>query len=284
MQLIKNLSFNEERDLFKKSNLIIENCIFYNGESPLKESSNIKIHECVFSWKYPIWYSNNISVENTVFHESARSGIWYTNNISIKNSVISAPKTFRRSSTILLSNVQMFNAYESIWNSKHIKIENSQIKGDYFCMNSNEIDIMDTSLSGNYAFDGAKNINIKNCKIESKDAFWNCENVHAENCIITGEYIGWNSKNVTFKNCIIESEQGFCYMEDLFLIDCKIIKTDLAFEYSRVKGNILTDVESIKNPYLANLSINGKTNLILNDNQIEKENVNITYLNGEKNV
>lgn len=49
-------------------------------------------------------------------------------------------------------------------------------------------------------------------------------------------------------NCKIIGTQPLCYCENLKLIDCEMIDTDLAFEYSQVEATIKGNIESIKNP------------------------------------
>ena len=110
-------------------------------------------------------------------------------------------------------------------------------------------ELRDFTLSGNYSFDGAKNIEVHNAKLLSKDAFWNCENVTVYDSLIIGEYLGWNSKNVRFVNCTIDSLQGMCYMDNVELENCKLLNTTLAFEYSTVKADIVSTIDSITNPY-----------------------------------
>ena len=116
-------------------------------------------------------------------------------------------------------------------------------------MNSENIKISDVTVSGNSSFDGAKNIEVHNAKLLSKDAFWNCENVTVYDSLIIGEYLGWNSKNVRFVNCTIDSLQGMCYMDNVELENCKLLNTTLAFEYSTVKADIVSTIDSITNPY-----------------------------------
>ena len=53
-----------ERALFQKEDLLINECIFEDGESPLKESKNIILNNSSFKWKYPLWYSKNIVLNN----------------------------------------------------------------------------------------------------------------------------------------------------------------------------------------------------------------------------
>ena len=240
--------FAGERALFSTHGARIIDSVFEAGESPLKESSELYIDGCIFGWKYPLWYCRGVEVKNTTLLEGARSGIWYTHGIAVSDSVIEAPKTFRRSSGITLSGVNMPKAQETLWNCKDIAMKDVHAVGDYFALNSENIDCERFVINGNYAFDGAKNITVKDSKLISKDAFWNTENVTVENSLIIGEYLGWNSKNVTFIGCTIQSLQGLCYMGDVRLIDCKLLNTTLAFEYSDVDARISGSVESVKNP------------------------------------
>lgn len=103
-----------ERSLFGAKDMIVRNTIFEDGESPLKESENIDIYDSMFKWKYPLWYSKNINVENSTWFEMARAGVWYTNNINIKNCAIEAPKNFRRCKDISLQDVSIPNAAETL--------------------------------------------------------------------------------------------------------------------------------------------------------------------------
>lgn len=240
--------FTGERALFNSSNLRIENARFHSGESPLKESKKIELFCCEFDWKYPLWYCEDVVVENTIFTETARSGIWYTRSIKMTDCKIAAPKTFRRSKDITLVRVDLPFAQETMWNCDGISLSDVRITGDYFGFGTSNVTAQNIDVDGNYLFDGGKNITVKDSKLISKDAFWNCENVLVENCYIVGEYLGWNSKNVTFVGCTIESNQGMCYMDNVVLRDCRLINTDLCFEYCTVDAEIKSHVQSVKNP------------------------------------
>ncbi len=259
--------FAGERALFSTNGAKITDSVFEAGESPLKESRNLEIDGCIFGWKYPLWYCNNVEVRNTTLLGTARSGIWYTHGISISDSVIEAPKTFRRSSGISLCSVSMPGAQETLWNCRDIKISNTNAAGDYFGFCSENIECDNFVVDGNYLFDGGKNITVRNSKLISKDAFWNTENVVVENSLIVGEYLGWNSKNVTFINCTIQSLQGMCYMQDVKLINCKLINTTLAFEYSSVEADINGKVDSIKNPLPGSVICAGAVDEIILDEE-----------------
>ena len=242
--------YEGERALYNIHNVSLENVTFDNGESPLKECSNLELNGCIFKWKYPLWYCNNVVVNETTFIDLARSGIWYTNNITINKSLIAVPKQFRRCKGVYLNNVNIPNAQETLWNCDDIVLNDVNAKGDYFAMNSKNIKIKNFNLDGNYAFDGGENIEIRNAVMNSKDSFWNCNNVVVYDSIIIGEYLGWNSKNLKFVNCTIDSEQGMCYIDNIEMINCKLLNTNLAFERCNdINAEIKTKIDSVKNPY-----------------------------------
>jgi len=273
--LIQQKFLTGERALFQSRNLQIIDSVFAGGESPLKESKALEIQNCIFKWKYPLWYCEDVLIENSSLLETARSGIWYTKNITIKESTIEAPKTFRRSEDIVLENVNMPIAQETLWNCNKIKLINVTVRGDYFGMNSQNIEVNNLHLTGNYAFDGGKNIEVHNTVILSKDAFWNCENVVVYDSKIIGEYLGWNSKKLTFINCTIESLQGLCYIENLVLINCKLLNTTLAFEYSTVNAEVESCIDSIKNPISGIIKAKSIDNLIMDETKIDPRNTEI---------
>lgn len=237
-----------ERALFQGKDLMIYDSTFAGGESPLKESSNIELYNSMFKWKYPLWYSKNILVRDCTLFDTARAGIWYTENIDIADSVIEAPKTFRRSRGIRLTNVFLPNALETLWNCEEVEMNHVNLKGDYIAMNSKRVSLDNVKLVGNYCFDGAKDITVTNSTLLSKDSFWNSENVMVRDSFISGEYLGWNSKNLTLENCTVESLQGFCYIDNLVMKNCKLVNTTLAFEFSTVDVDISNTIDSVMNP------------------------------------
>ena len=280
MKEYKNGTYTGERALFATKDASFDNCLFKDGESPLKESSNLKINKTTFAWKYPLWYCTDVLVENSLIKETARSGIWYTKNITMNNCDIKSPKTFRRAENIVLNSCDIPNAQETIWKCQKIKLNQVTAKGDYFGMNSEDIDITGLTLDGNYCFDGGKNIVIRNSTLHSKDSFWNSENMTVINSTIIGEYLAWNSKNLTFINCTIESHQGLCYIDGLKLINCKLVNTDLCFEYcSNIDAQIISHVDSIKNPYSGKIEVESVGELIIDENFVDpkKTKINVKH-------
>ncbi len=275
METLKQGLFIGERALYNSHSLKIIDSTFCDGESPLKESSDIELSGSIFKWKYPLWYCKRIKALGCVLLETARSGIWYTSSIEMCDCVIEAPKTFRRSSGIRLIRTNMPKAQESLWSCRDVYMKDVTLSGDYFGMNSSDIYAENIRIDGNYAFDGGENIVIENSKLISKDAFWNCKNVTVRNSLIIGEYLGWNSENVTFENCTIESNQGLCYMKDVKLINCKLLNTDLAFEFSTVDASVTTEIDSVKNPISGRIHAKAIRELILDEKLIAPEKTEI---------
>lgn len=275
-EVIKDKYFEGERILYGLKDAKLIDVTFGHGESPLKEAKNIEIKDSVFKWKYPLWYDENVKVENTTFETMSRSGIWYTNHISIKNSSLQAPKLFRRCDDIVLDKIHFSDAQETMWTCKNIKITNTDINGDYFGKDSENIYLENVNIIGNYAFDGAKNIEVHNCQFVSKDAFWNCENVTIYDSVIDGEYLAWNTKHIKFVNCKIESNQGLNYIDDLVLDNCKLNHTDLAFEYvSNIDAQLTAPILSIKNPISGKIIVPAIGKLIMDPNKIDPEKTEI---------
>lgn len=275
MREIKQEYLIGERALFRAKDLEIYDTIFAEGESPLKESRQIKLCSSMFKWKYPLWYSKQILLEDCTLFDMARAGIWYTDDITVRNSVIEAPKNFRRASNIVLENVTFSNAEETLWSCNGVKIKGGSAKGDYFAMNSENIEISDFTLFGNYSFDGVKNMEIRNAKLLSKDAFWNSENVTVYDSFISGEYLGWNAKNLTLINCKIESLQGLCYVENLVMKNCELLNTTLAFEYSSVDAQINGKIDSVLNPNCGTIKADYIGELIIEKDFVEEEKTTI---------
>lgn len=258
-----------ERAGFASRGIQFKNCVFSNGESPLKESSNIALDRCNFEWKYPLWYCEHVQVNNSFWLEMARSGVWYTNHIVVSDSVLQAPKNFRRCQDVTLENVTFTDAAETLWMCQDVHLSCVQARGDYFAMNSSDVAIDGLALTGNYCFDGARNVEVANSKLISKDAFWNTENVVVRDSVIVGEYLGWNSKNLTFINCTIESLQGLCYIENLKMVNCKLLNTTLAFEYSTVEAEIDSRIESVLNPKGGSIACESIDELVIEPDQVD---------------
>ena len=247
--IISNKTLTGERVLFGAKDLYVENCVFEDGESPLKEAHDLEVVDSTFGWKYPLWYVSDVKVKNTYWREMGRAGVWYAKNVEVEDSVLDAPKNFRRCQKLVLKNVELKKAEETLWNCEDVALLDVKATGDYLAMGCKNVIVDNLELHGNYGFDGVKNIEVHNSRLYTKDAFWNCENVTVYDSLIEGEYLAWNSKNVTLVNCTISSLQGLCYVENLKLENCNLADTNLAFEYcSNIDATIVGGVKSILNP------------------------------------
>ena len=279
MKHYQNEAFEGERALFMTQDALIEGCRFHDGESPLKESKKLDVRECSFEWKYPLWYCKNVEVSDSTFNPNARAGIWYTNGINLTQCQFDAPKLFRRCVGIKITDSEFTDGQETLWWCDSISLDTIVVRNaPYFAMLSKNITVDHLDLEGNYAFDGCENVVIRNSVLHTKDAFWNCKNVEIENCYIEGEYFGWNSENVVLRHCEIHSHQGFCYMKNITLIDCRVIDTDLSFEYcEKIDAEIVSDVDSIKNPISGRIVCGKIGELIFDDPNIDPSKTEIVH-------
>ena len=274
--------FTGERALYAQSGVKVTDSIFEDGESPLKETSDVELFGCMFRWKYPLWYCRGVHAVNCTFFDGARAGVWYSDDVSFETAMIEAPKTFRRCRNLSLRDVSLSNVKETLWNCRGVTMRNVVVNGDYFGMNCSELDVDGFMIDGNYTFDGVRNATVRNARMMSRDSFWNCENVTVKDSFITGEYLGWNSKNLTFENCIIESLQGMCYIDNLRMINCKLINTTLAFEFSTVEADICSRVESVLNPTSGTISAAAIGELIIEKDRVDPAKTKIVCRDVEK--
>lgn len=272
---IRQEFYTGERPLFHRSNLKIIDTIFADGESPLKECHDIELIGSMFRWKYPLWYSKDITARNCTWFDMARAGVWYTDHITVEDSAIEAPKNFRRCHDVALKNVSFPDAAETLWHCDGVNMEHVTAKGDYLAMNSRNMVVRDLTLFGNYSFDGAVNVEIYDSHLLSKDAFWNSENVTVYDSFISGEYLGWNAKNLTLVNCTIESLQGMCYIDNLVMKNCKLINTTLAFEYSTVDVEIVSRIDSVMNPSGGVIRADRIDELIIEKDKVDPDKIKV---------
>ena len=272
-----NQHFTGERALFQTKDAYIQDCLFDDGESPLKESGDLDVVHSTFGWKYPLWYGKDINVIECTFSPTSRAGVWYTKDITFTHCAFQGSKFFRKCENITLKDAEFTDAEETLWWNKGVKISDaSVVNAPYFCQGSKNVEIDHLDLQGNYAFDGCKDVVIRDSVLRTKDAFWNCKRVRVENSYIEGEYFGWNSEDVTLIHCEIRSHQGFCYMKNVKLVDCRIVDTDLAFEYcENIDAEVVTEIDSIKNPISGRIVCKGVKEIIRDDDSLDHEKTEI---------
>ena len=267
MQKIKNKTFDLERSLYALNDTEVLNCKFAgpaDGESVLKEAKNIEVNQCVFSLRYPLWHVHNFKVKESKMDELCRAPIWYAKNGEITSSTITGVKAVRECENIEIKESKIIST-EFGWKSQKILLENSSIESEYLFLDSKDIILKNVKMKGKYSFQYVDGLTIKNCNLDTKDAFWHSKNVTVKDSIIKGEYLAWFSDGLTLINCTIIGTQPLCYCKNLKLINCKMEKCDLSFEYSDVEASIIGKVDSIKNPLSGTITVDEVGEIINED-------------------
>jgi len=250
-EIIKDKKFDEERALYGRRALRLENVAFdgaADGESAVKECADIEAVGCYCNLRYPFWHCKNLKIDGCDLTENCRAALWYSENIQISSSKLFGIKALRECRSASLYGCDI-RSPEFGWSVNGLTLTGGRAEGEYFLLRSENILLDGVDFTGKYSFQYIKNARIKNCTLNSKDAFWHAKNVVVENCEVNGEYLGWYSHNVTFVNCRITGTQPLCYCRGLKLISCTMEGCDLAFEKSEAEAEILSGIVSVKNPY-----------------------------------
>ncbi len=250
MTIIENKTFDEERALYGSLDVRAVNCRFdgpADGESAFKESGKIATENCYFNLRYPFWHTHTLSIKDCEMTSLCRAALWYSDDITIENTKLHGIKALRECEGISIDNSSIISP-EFGWFSKNINMKNTSAEGEYFMLKAENLHFSNVSLTGKYSFQYIKNCTFENCNFDTKDAFWHGENIVVKNSVVKGEYLAWYSKNITFIDCKISGTQPLCYCEGLKMINCTLQEADLSFEKSEVEAQITTSVISIKNP------------------------------------
>ena len=273
---IKGQVYDEERSLYNLKDTNVYDCKFSgekDGESPFKEARNIKADKCHFDLRYAFWHVTNGEIVNSTFSNTARAPFWYDELIKVSGIDSKSVKIFRECKDITIEN-STFISEEPFWRCNNLMIKDSTLEGFYAFFQCKHVTVKNLSFKGKYSFQYNRDVLIEDSVFDTKDAFWHCNQVVVANSTIKGEYIGWYCKNVTFINCTIESHQPFCYSKNLRFINCKMVNCDLAFENSTVKGNIIGEIDSIKNPISCVLEVDNVKEVV-EENPLHKIHLKI---------
>ena len=267
MTLIEGKIFDEERALYGSDGVKAVSCRFdgpADGESAFKESRDIITENCFFNLRYPFWHTHTLTVENCEMTSLCRAALWYSDNITVKNTLLHGIKALRECKNIKIENCDIISP-EFGWFSSDIEMTDSTAESEYFMLKAQNIVFENVNFKGKYSFQYVKNCTFRNCNFDTKDAFWHAENVTVENCTVKGEYLAWYSENITFRNCRITGTQPLCYCKGLKMINCTMEGADLAFEKSEVEADIKSPVISIKNPASGKIAVKACDELILTE-------------------
>ncbi len=265
---IRDTETGGERPYFASHRLHLTNVTVHAGESALKCCSDIVADHCCFEGKYPFWHVDNFEVDKCLFKPGARAALWYSRNLTMTDTLVEAPKMFREMDNLVLENVNIPDAEETLWHCRGVKLRHVAVaKADYLFMHSENIDIQNYKQQGNYSFQYCRNVVIRDAVIDSKDAFWNTQDVTVYDSVLTGEYLGWHSHNLRLVNCRISGTQPLCYCHNLILENCSFdADADLAFEDSDLHATVVGNITSVKNPRTGSIVAAGYGTIIIDKN------------------
>ena len=74
MTTIQNQTFDQERALYGRQELLIRDCAFdgpADGESAFKECSDIQTEHCFFNLRYPFWHDHGLTIRDCELTDQA---------------------------------------------------------------------------------------------------------------------------------------------------------------------------------------------------------------------
>lgn len=267
MKIIENKTFDEERALYGKQDLIVRQCSFdgpADGESAFKEGKNIEVGHCFFNLRYPFWHDTGLKIADSEMTELCRAALWYSTDIEITNTKFHGIKALRECRNVKINGCDVISP-EFGWSVHNMEMKDCTVQSEYFMMRSDNLNFTKVNFTGKYSFQYIENSVFEDCVFDTKDAFWHAKNVTVRNSIVKGEYLAWYCENVTFENCRIIGTQPLCYCKGLKLINCEMVDTDLCFEKSDVEAEITTPVISIKNPMSGEIRVPAVGEIIQDD-------------------
>ena len=267
MQKIEGRTFDEERALYGSSQVEAVRCRFdgpADGESAFKESSDIIARDCYFNLRYPFWHDTKLLIEGSEMTQLCRAALWYSHDIEIRDTKMHGIKALRECSDVKISGCDIVSP-EFGWSVSRVEMTDSSAESEYFMMRSDNLKFDHMKLKGKYSFQYISDSVFTDCEFDTKDAFWHAKNVLVKDCIVKGEYLAWYCENVVFENCTIIGTQPLCYCKGLKLINCRMEGCDLAFEKSDVEAEVLSHVDSIKNPANGTIKVQSVGEIIRDD-------------------
>ena len=269
MDIIQNKTFDEERALYGRRNILVRDCAFdgpADGESAFKEGAGIQVERCFFNLRYPFWHDHGLKISDSEMTELCRAALWYSDHIEIQNTKLHGIKALRECDDTTVENCDI-SSPEFGWICRGMKIRDTKLVSEYPFFQSRNLEIDGLTMQGKYSFQYVENMTIRNSNLDTKDAFWHSKNVTVEDSVVKGEYLGWYCENLTLRRCRIIGTQPLCYAKGLVLEDCQMENCDLAFEYSDVQAEVKGEIESVKNPRSGHIVADSIGEIILDEHR-----------------
>lgn len=191
MEIIRNQTFDQERALYGKRDVCVENCRFdgpADGESAFKECRNVVAKDCYFNLRYPFWHDLGARIENAYMTEGCRAALWYCSDVDILDSRLHGIKALRECAKVRMAHCDVISP-EFGWRSRDVRMEDVSVTGEYFMFDCRRLHFENVRLKGKYSFQYLEDAVFENCDLDTKDAFWHAKNVTVRNCRVKGEYL-----------------------------------------------------------------------------------------------
>ena len=250
MERIEHQTFDAERALYGRRDILVKNCRFdgpADGESACKECAGVTVEDSFFALRYPFWHDRGLAIRGCELTDRCRAALWYSSHITVEDTKLHGIKALRECADVRLTGCDILSP-EFGWRSRDVEMTDCRADSEYFMMGAQHLFFRGLSMKGKYSFQYIENAVFEHCELDTKDAFWHAKHVLVRDSVVKGEYLAWYCEDVTFENCTIIGTQPLCYCKGLRLVDCRMEGCDLAFERSEVQASLTAPVDSIKNP------------------------------------
>lgn len=265
---IEGMTFDTEHPLNTLTGVNLYDCIFTGGASVLEEAREISLENCSFALCSPLWNVQNFRINDSRLGETAVSAIRYSENGKIIDSDIKGAQSLQECRNVVLHDCSIFSP-EFGWSCDTIALEECNVHAESILRSSRNIKLDNVEVRGAAALQNAESVQIYNSFLHSANALQNCRNVTIVDSVLKGDLVGWNCENLTLIGCNIQGMQPLCHCRNLKLIDCVMEGSELAFEYSDVKANIVGHLNSVKNPLSGKIVADSVGQVVMDDKALE---------------
>lgn len=262
---IQGGAYDEERAFYGSRGILLSDVAFdgpADGESALKESQNVTGERLFCNLRYPFWHVNGLDLSACELTDKCRAALWYSADIRIRDSKLHGIKALRECDRAEITGGSILSQ-EFGWFSREVTLRDLSAESEYLLLRAKNVHLDNVQMKGKYSFQYVTDSLVENSTLDTKDAFWHTKNMTVRNCTVKGEYLGWYSENLRLEDCTILGTQPLCYCKNLTLVRCRMVDTDLAFEKSSVEAEVLSRVDSVKNPASGHIRAQSIGELIL---------------------
>ncbi len=150
MNIIQNRTFDEERALYGRRNILVRDCAFdgpADGESAFKEGADIEVQNCFFNLRYPFWHDHGLVIRDSEMTQLCRAALWYSDHIEIFHTKLHGIKALRECSQVTMKDCDIVSP-EFGWSVHGILMEHCTAESEYFMMRSSDLHFRIRSNAG----------------------------------------------------------------------------------------------------------------------------------------